>query len=374
MQLNSCIKWLGSLLAVLALALIARVSFVISSFFSPPTPQLLSNSQAPASTAATTTEIAIDETPALQRPAPPSSEADTLHGGGGVGKSTPTPSTPPSSQFVANEAALPPISANDDIAWSWTPLANTSYAVNAQEVVARCDNKNPGNDQRGQLTISVSDRDGNTRTFGYRRLWQRAENDADDVAEKMLLYATSPNDARGLAFMRWTYHAAANKPALQWLYVPELRKIRRIAVHNVNEPFLDSDVVFADIATRQLDDDEHRFLGMDTRDDKTFYVIESTPKKPEPLYSKRISWFLKVNDWKQCVKNHVDFYDREQKLFKQQSVVWQQVNHAWIWQTMEMKNVSTKRVTRFEVTDAIVNSGMADRLFTESAMRSGVVP
>jgi hypothetical protein len=374
MQVKSRIKWLGSLFALLALALIVRVGFVIHSFLSQPALQAPPRSQVPASAVATTTEMPIDETPALRRRAPPLLERDMLHGGGAVDQSAPTPPASPSSQYVANEAHVPPISANEDIAWSWKPLADTSYTVNAQEVVARCDNKNPGNDQRSQLTISVMARDGNTRVSSYRRLWQRIDNSADDVAEKMLLYATSPNDARGLAFMRWTFTATAEKPALQWLYMPSLRKTRRVAVINANETFLNGDVAFADIATRRLDEDEHRFLSMDTHGDKTFFVIESVPKKPEALYSKRISWFLKVSDWEQCVKNHVDFYDHEQKLLKQQSIVWQQVNHAWIWGSMEMKNVTTQHVTRFENTDAKINAGISDKIFSESAMRVAVIP
>lgn len=374
MQVKSRIKWLGSLFALLALALIVRVGFVIHSFLAQPALQAPPRSQVPASAVATATEMPIDETPALRRRAPPLLERDMLHDGGGADQSAPTPSASPSSQYVANEAHVPPVSANEDIAWSWKPPADTSYTVNAQEVVARCDNKNPGNDQRSQLKITVSDQDGNTRTFGYRRLWRRIENDADDVAEKMLLYATSPNDARGVAFMRWTYTAAADRPALQWLYLPVLRKTRRVAALNLSETFLDGDVAFADLATRRLDGDKYRFLGMDIRNDKTFYVIESTPKKPDPLYSKRISWYLRANNWDQCVKNHAEFYNHQQELLKQQNIVWQHVKHAWIWQSMEMKNVATHHVTRFENTDAQVNAGISDKIFSESAMRAGVIP
>lgn len=372
MQVNSNIKWLASLLALLAITLIARVGFVITAFFSQLTPQPPLTSQVHASAAATTTTEAIDETPARRQQAPPSVDGEMLHGG--VGKSAPNVLTSPSSRIVANEAPFPPNSANDGIEWHWNPLADASYTVNAREIVKRCDYKTPANDQRSQLKITISDQDGKTRVSSYQRLWQHIENGADDVAEKMLLYATSPSEAQGLAFMRWTYHAAANKPALQWLYIPSLRKTRRVAVLNAGDTFLDGDVAFADIATRQLDDDEHRFLGIHIHDDKIFYVIESSPKKPDALYSKRISWFLTADTWDQCVKHHAELYDREQKLAKQQSIVWQQVNHAWIWQSMEMKNVTSKHVTRFEITDAIVNAGITDNVFSESAMRGHVVP
>jgi hypothetical protein len=253
------------------------------------------------------------------------------------------------------------------------PLSAIAQDVTGREIVAKCDYKNPGNDQRSKLTITLRDKDGNERKNVYLRLWKDFKG-ADNVADKMVLFTEFPPDARGAAFMRWAFTAEAGKNADQWIYLPVLRKTRRVSIRDPGDSFLGSDLTYADISGRDIDQDTHKLLKVEERDGRELYVVESTPKEEAPLYSKRVSWFTKTPDWNDCVKVGVFYYDTKGELLKTQSISWQKVEDAWLWKRVEVKNVQTQHASVFEVDDAEVNVGLDEDVFTERTLKKGYRP
>lgn len=237
-------------------------------------------------------------------------------------------------------------------------------------IVQHCDYKNPGQDQRSKLTITLKDKDGNERTNVYLRLWKDYQG-KDNIADKMVLFTEYPPDAKGAGFMRWAFTAETGKNADQWIYLPVLRKTRRVSIRDPGDSFLGSDLTYADISERAIDQDEHKFVKVEARDGKEYYVVESIPKEPNPLYSKRVSWFLKAPSWEGCVKSGVIYYDPKGELLKKQSLSWQQVDSAWLWKKVEVENVQTKHLSVFQVDDAEVNVGLSDDVFTERTLTKG---
>ena len=242
--------------------------------------------------------------------------------------------------------------------------------VDGREVVKQCNYKNPGEDQRNKLTIILRDRAGSERKSVYQRLWKDYRGE-EMVADKMVLFTEYPPDAVGTGFMRWAFTEKAGKNADQWIYLPELRKTRRVSIRDPGDSFLGSDLTYADISGRSLDQDEHSFIKIEEKDGRELYVIESTPKESDPLYSKRMSWFTKSDDWNGCVKVGVVYYDRKGQLLKQQSLSWQQVGDAWMWRRVEVRNVQTGTSSIFEVDEAEVGVGLKDRVFTERTLKRG---
>lgn len=243
--------------------------------------------------------------------------------------------------------------------------------IDGREIVKQCNYKNPGKDQRNKLTIILRDRAGNERKSIYQRLWKDYRG-KDMVADKMVLFTEYPPDAVGTGFMRWAFTEEAGKNADQWIYLPELRKTRRVSIRDPGDSFLGSDLTYADISGRSLDQDEHKFLKIEEKDGRELYVVESLPKESEPLYSKRVSWFTKGGDWESCVNVGVVYYDRKDQLLKQQSLSWQQVGgDAWMWRRVEVRNVQTGSSSVFEVDEAEVGVGLKDKVFTERTLKRG---
>ncbi len=250
-----------------------------------------------------------------------------------------------------------------------TPSGAILEAPSAADIVSHCDNKYPGRDQRGMLLIVLRDAQGHKHTMGYQRLWRdnRGEN---GIADKMVLRTIYPPDARGASFMRWTYTTASSKNADQWVYIPALRKLRRVAVRDLNDSFLGSDLTYGDITPRSVNDDEHTLVNIETNaDGKQVYVVSSVPHEATSLYGRKVAHFLKSDDWDTCLKTAVDYYDRQGNMLKRQTIAWQRIGVAWLWETVEVKNVQTGHASVFQVRDAAVDTGLRDEQFSERALK-----
>ena len=247
--------------------------------------------------------------------------------------------------------------------------AAPSLAVpTGKEIFERCNYKYPGEDQQSTLTITLRDKDGNERKNVYHRLWKDYKG-AGGVVDKMVLYTEYPPDAEGAAFMRWAYTTASDKNADQWIYLPVLKKIRRVAIRDPGDSFLGSDLTYADISRRDINADKHKLTQILRKGDKEFYAVESIPlNEKTSLYSKTISWFEKDKDWNGCVKRQVDYYDKKGIPLKQQIIKWQQVDNAWVWSEVLVKNLQTGHSSLFRITDVKINVGLHDDAFTERAL------
>jgi hypothetical protein len=245
-------------------------------------------------------------------------------------------------------------------------------APSGEEIILHCDLETyPGQDQRSTLTVIVRDAAGNERRDVYKRYWIDNKG-RDQVVDKMMLFTEFPPDASGTAFMRWGYLPEAGKNADQWLYLPSLNTLRRVSVRDPGDSFLGSDLNYQDISYRPLDADEHKLLREEVRDGQAYYVVESRAKERNPLYGRVLTWATKADDWADCNIRRIEFYDTRDSLIKVQTLDWQRVGDAWVWDEVVVENARTGGMSIFRVTNAEVNVGLEDRMFSERTMRRGV--
>ena len=239
-----------------------------------------------------------------------------------------------------------------------------------EEIVKRCGLKYAGDDQRSKFEVLLRDPQGNEKRSVYLRYWKdyKGENNIED---KMLLFTEYPPDAQGAAFMRATYVPNLKKAADQWIYLPVLRKIRRVTIRDQGDSFLNSELTYADVTTRSLDEDTHALLDIKELGGLQFYVVESIPKESAPLYGKRVQWFEKTPNWDDCAKVRIDYYNPKGALLKEQFIKWQRVGKAWVWDRVLVRNVQTLHASVFLITDVDINIGITDDFFTERTLRMG---
>ncbi len=275
-------------------------------------------------------------------------------------------SLPSLASLAADQTAPPPQAPAPQA----VPLAQEA-PLTGDDIVGKCGTKYQGEDQQSTFTVILIDKDKNEKKHVYLRIWKDFKG-KDNILNKMLLFTRFPPDAKGVAFMRWAYVPSMDKNADQWVYLPELRKIRRVSIRDPGDSFLGSDLTHEDITPRSVDQDTHRLLGIDDHlGAEQFYVVESIPKESNPLYSKRIEWFTKTPTWDDCAKVRVDYYDRKGNLLKRQFTKWQRVNGAWLWDTLIVKNVQTQHTSVFKNTDVKINTGVPADIFTERTLRLG---
>lgn len=254
---------------------------------------------------------------------------------------------------------------------AFSPFASAQDLTGA-DIIQHCDlGTNPGDDQRSKLTVTVRDASGNERRDVYARYWIDNEG-RDQVIDKMLLFTEFPPDAAGTAFMRWGYLPEAGKNADQWLYLPSLNSLRRVSVRDPGDSFLGSDLTYQDVSYRPLDADEHRLVREETMDGQRFWVVESKPKERNPLYGRVVTWAGQADDWADCNIRRIEYYDSRDSLIKVQTLDWQNIGDAWLWDVVTVENARTGGSSTFRMTEAEVNVGLEDRMFSERTMRRGV--
>jgi len=201
----------------------------------------------------------------------------------------------------------------------------------------------------------------------------------DDIAYKDLVIFTSPA-VRGMGTLTWTYMFPKRQQD-SWLWVPSLKKIRKISSANADDSFLGSDFTNEDILTRRFEDEtytllrEENFKGYLCEFDKKTYfkdapcfVIEAKPIKKPWYYSKRILWVDKDTGG----GIYEEMYDPLGRMFKtlfKEYVIYDVNGKGYPVQAMlEGKDLRTGHRTVIVNSDIKFDRGLSENLFTERAL------
>ncbi len=239
------------------------------------------------------------------------------------------------------------------------------------EIFERCGYKYPGLDQRSIFTVMIKDRHGRIKKSVYTRLWKdfRGENGIDD---KMMLFTTYPPEAKGAAFLRVAYSDNKARKVDQWIYLPALRKIRRVSIRDPGDSFLNSNLTYADVGKRSISEDSHRLISVRETKGLSFYVVESIPKEAKPQYGRRIFWFLKTPEWEDCVNTRIEYYNQKGDLIKDQFIKWQKVGKAWVWDRVLVQSHAKRTASVFILSEVHIDSGLDSKLFNVRTLQRGL--
>jgi len=218
-------------------------------------------------------------------------------------------------------------------------------------------------DMSATLTMTLVDAKGKER---IRSLDQRLASFGG--VDKKIMVFQSPADVRGTSFMNWSY-AAAGKGDDQWIYMPALKRVKRITSDGKGGSFMGSDFSYDDLGARHPSMDSHVILGSEVVAGEECWMIESTPKAAGESYSRTVSWISKSR----LIGFKRDYYDRKGSLLKTLAVLETKTMGAYLMITRtEMYNVQANHRTRMEFTAIKLDTGIADEQFTERAMTKGL--
>ena len=144
-----------------------------------------------------------------------------------------------------------------------------------------------------------------TRTLEIATL----EKPDEDEGDKSLVLFDTPRDIEGTALLS---HAKILDPDNQWLYLPALKRVKRISSSNKSGPFVGSEFAFEDFTALELNKYDYTWLREETVDGVAMDVVERTPRYENSGYSRQVSWV--DQDVYQVRK--VEFYDRRGDLLK----------------------------------------------------------
>ena len=217
-------------------------------------------------------------------------------------------------------------------------------------------------DMEGALTMTLENARGDQRVRSVRQYMAQYGE-----VEKKLLFFVEPADVRDTAFMNWTYDDPS-KPDDQWIYLPALRRVRRISAEKKNDNFMGSDFTYEDLGERHPGLDTHRVTGTETSDGRTVYVVESI-LAGDSAYNRTVSW-VADGIW---IGLRREFYDGSGNLLKTLEIEeYREIDGFWTINQMTMTNADSGHSTTMELSDLGFNTGIDESTFTERTMTRGI--
>lgn len=244
------------------------------------------------------------------------------------------------------------------------PLHN-AIAETAEEkglaIAVEADERDTGwVDQTADLEMVLTNRhgDSSSRTMAFKAL--EVEGDGD----KSLTIFDNPRDIKGTAFLS---HTHALKPDDQWLFLPALKRVKRISSANKSGPFVGSEFAYEDLTSQEVEKYSYKWLRDETLDGHEVFVIESYPEYKNSGYTRLISWIDK--DLYKVRK--VEFYDRKNALLK--TLVFTEYNQYleryWRPGKMAMVNHQTGKKTDLMWKSFQFKNGLGDRSFDRNSLK-----
>jgi len=173
------------------------------------------------------------------------------------------------------------------------------------------------------------------RTFRMMALEQKADGD------KTLAIFDKPADLAGAAVLTYSHALVADD---QWLYLPEVKRVKRISSQNKAALFMGSEFAYEDLSSFEVKKYRYRYLRDETLDGHECFVVENVPAYADSAYSKQIEWV----DKQLYHPRRLDYYDRQGRLLKTMTFTGYQQYLGKHWRASEqlMENHQTGKATQ----------------------------
>ena len=243
-------------------------------------------------------------------------------------------------------------------------FADATFAADdtAFEIAARSDRTDLGfGDSDVELKMVLRNAAGqeSTRTLRISTL----EKPDESVGDKTLVLFDTPRDIEGTALLS---HARIPDPDDQWLYLPALKRVKRIASSNKSGPFVGSEFAFEDFTAIELNKYDYSYLGSEPCGAMNCDMLERLPLYQNSGYSKQVSWV----DQEVYQIRKVEFYDRRGDLLKVLELddYRQYDNGVWRAHRLTMKNLQTNKETDLLYQDYAFNVDLDKKDFVKGRL------
>ncbi len=215
-------------------------------------------------------------------------------------------------------------------------------------------------DFKSSITMTLKDRHGNTSVREMRNATLEGVDDGD----KTLIIFDTPRDVKGSAVLTWTHKEKSDD---QWLYLPALKRVKRIASRNKSGPFMGSEFAYEDLASQEIEKYSYRFLREEKLNGADCYVIERDPVDKYSGYSTLETWIHKDR----LTAEKVVFYDRKKSLLKTLTMegYHQYKEKHWRADVFKMINHQKGKETTLEWKGYRFKNGLKDRDFQQTALK-----
>ncbi|MBC8526709.1 MAG: outer membrane lipoprotein-sorting protein [Candidatus Cloacimonetes bacterium] len=237
-----------------------------------------------------------------------------------------------------------------------------SKELTGRDIAIMVHDRPDGNDRKSITKMTLINKRGKTRERTVLSISKDYGKDS-----KSIIFFQSPADVKGTGFLQYEYDDPAKEDD-RWLYLPALKKVRRISGSSKSDYFMGTDFTYDDMGGRSVDEDDHKLLREEIIDSVKCWVLESIPKEKDYIYSKTIKWIRQDA----LIPVKVEFYDRQTNLLKVLKITdIRKQDGFWTSFKMEMNNIQEKHKTILEIEEMHYDIGLKDNLFRVTTLERG---
>jgi len=229
------------------------------------------------------------------------------------------------------------------------------------EIAVEADRRDTGfHDSTATMTMLLKNRQGDESTRDIRVRTLEQNNDGD----KSLTIFDRPADVKGTAFLSFTHKSG---PDDQWLYLPALKRVKRISSRNKSGPFMGSEFAYEDLSSQEVEKYTYKYLRDETCQGMDCFVIERDPVDRNSGYTRQVVWIDKAEYRPQ----KIDYYDRKNSLLKTLtfSDYRQFLGRYWRAYDMYMENHQTGKSTLLSWSNYEFRTDLTDKDFNKNSLK-----
>ena len=248
-----------------------------------------------------------------------------------------------------------------------------SAEMSAREIMQKVKDRDDGNNVVMDMDMILIDSKGNKRERTVRSFRRDAPGNPDDA--QSIMFFLSPANVENTGFLTYDYDDG-DKDDDQWLYLPALKKVKRIAAADKSGSFMGTDFTYADMSSPDLDDYEYKLMKEVEIDGHKAWQILSTPKTEEEIertgYTKSVVFVRQDNfvvvrsvNW---VKNGNKNKFMEVKKLEEVDGIWTPLEVVMTTK----KGKETEHASILKSRNVQYNQDLADDLFTQRRLSNGL--
>jgi uncharacterized protein len=250
------------------------------------------------------------------------------------------------------------------------PFASAQPAApSADEIVAKVNARDDGTSATRSLVMELVDKDGTTRTRALRSYRRQLATE-----RRAVLFFDDPPAVKGTAFLSWDYPDPARDDD-QWLYLPELRKTRRIALAERGRAFLGTDLSYDDMKKEtKVEASDYRWTsgGEESVDGARCWVVEGIAVDEATARATGYGRLRMRVDAETWMPRFLEYWDPAGAPLKTVRLLdVERIDGVWTARRIEAANLQTGHQTRLRFDRVDFRTDVPEDLLTEDALRRG---
>ncbi len=179
--------------------------------------------------------------------------------------------------------------------------------------------------------------------------------------DKSLIVFNSPKDVKGTATLTFTHKTVSDD---QWLFLPSIKRVKRISSNNKSGPFVGSEFAYEDLSSQEVEKYTYKFIS----ESGDLLLVEQDPVDRKSGYKKRIVTYNKAKGYR---IEKIEFYDRKGALLKTLTYSDYKLfkNKFWRAGALNMVNVQNNKETLLQFSNYNFDSNLSDDDFTQVALK-----